>query len=158
MTENLRGFEMKYNFTINDKKYEVAVGDIEGGIAQVSVNDIPYEVVMDTQTQAVKSSPAPKAAPAAPVKPVPKPAAAPAAAAPKPPVAGGGVITAPIPGLILSVKVSVGDTVKAGQIVATMEAMKMENNLISAVAGTVKEIRVQKGAEVSTGDVVMIIG
>ena len=154
MTENLRGFEMKYNFTINDKKYEVAVGVIQGGIAQVQVNDIPYEVVMDTQAEAVKPSPAPKTAPAATAKPVPK-AAAPA---PQPAAACGGAITAPIPGLILSVKVSVGDTVKAGQIVATMEAMKMENNLTSTVSGTVKEIRVQKGAEVSTGDVVMIIG
>jgi len=146
---------MKYNFTINDKKYEVAVGDIQGGIAQVQVNDIPYEVVMDTGKEAVKTAPAPKAAP---VKSVPKPAAAPAAAVPKPAAVGGGVITAPIPGLILSVKVSVGDTVKAGQIVAIMEAMKMENNLTTNVSGTVKEIRVQKGTEVSTGDVVMIIG
>jgi len=156
MTENLRGFEMKYNFTINNKKYEVAVGDIQGGIAQVNVNDIPYEVVMDTGAAAVKPSPAPKAAPATPVRSAPK-AAAPTPQ-PAPAVAGGGVITAPIPGLILSVKVGVGDTVKIGQIVATMEAMKMENNLTTNVSGTVKEIRVQKGAEVSTGDVVMIIG
>lgn len=144
---------MKYNFTINNKKYEVAVGDIQGGIAQVNVNDIPYEVVMDTGAAAVKPSPAP----AATVKPAPKAAAAPTPQ-PAPAVAGGGVITAPIPGLILAVKVSVGDTVKTGQVVAIMEAMKMENNLTSTVSGTVKDIRVQKGTEVSTGDVVMIIG
>ncbi len=56
------------------------------------------------------------------------------------------------------VKVNVGDQVKAGQTVAVMEAMKMENEVISTVAGTVKDIRVQKGSELATGDVIMIIG
>jgi biotin carboxyl carrier protein len=65
---------------------------------------------------------------------------------------------APIPGLILDIKVTVGESVVAGQSVATIEAMKMENSLTSTVSGTVKEIRVQKGAQVATGDVVMIIG
>ena len=54
-------------------------------------------------------------------------------------------ILAPIPGLILEVKVKVGDAVNAGQIVAVLEAMKMENSLITHVSGTVKEIRVEKG-------------
>jgi biotin carboxyl carrier protein len=57
----------------------------------------------------------------------------------------------------LEVRVKVGDKVTAGQIVAVMEAMKMENNLIAQKDGVVKEIRVQKGTEVSTGDVIMII-
>ena len=73
-------------------------------------------------------------------------------------MAGTEVLTAPIPGLVLDIKVAVGDKVSAGQVVAVMEAMKMENNLISSVSGTVQEIRVQKGAEVSTGDVIMLIG
>jgi biotin carboxyl carrier protein len=72
--------------------------------------------------------------------------------------AGTEVVVAPIPGLILDIKVAAGDSVSAGQVVAVMEAMKMENNLVSNVSGTVQEIRVQKGAEVSTGDVIMLIG
>ena len=81
-----------------------------------------------------------------------------AQAAPKPAaVMGAGTVTAPIPGLILRINVAVGDAVTAGQTVAVMEAMKMENNLTSAVSGTVQEIRVQKGSEVATGDVIMII-
>jgi biotin carboxyl carrier protein len=73
-------------------------------------------------------------------------------------VAGDDALTAPIPGLILEVRVKVGDRVSAGQIVAVMEAMKMENNLIAQKDGVVQDIRVQKGTEVSTGDVIMVIG
>jgi biotin carboxyl carrier protein len=64
---------------------------------------------------------------------------------------------APIPGIILQILVQPGDPVKAGQIVAVMEAMKMENNLAAETTGTVREVRVEKGSEVSTGDVIMII-
>ncbi|WP_373499781.1 biotin/lipoyl-containing protein, partial [Desulfococcus sp.] len=88
------------------------------------------------------------------------PSAAPkaAVAAPRPVSAvGTGTVAAPIPGLILKINVAVGDTVTAGQTVAIMEAMKMENNLTCAVSGVVQEIRVQKGSEVATGDVIMII-
>jgi biotin carboxyl carrier protein len=60
--------------------------------------------------------------------------------------------------LILEVLVRVGDAVAAGQVVAKMEAMKMENNITCTTAGTVRDIRVQKGAEVATGDTLMIIG
>jgi glutaconyl-CoA decarboxylase len=67
-------------------------------------------------------------------------------------------ILAPIPGLIMEVRVKVGDAVSAGQIVSILEAMKMENSLTTHVSGTVKEIRVEKGSEVSTGDVILIVG
>jgi glutaconyl-CoA/methylmalonyl-CoA decarboxylase subunit gamma len=67
-------------------------------------------------------------------------------------------ILAPIPGLILDVKVAVGETITAGQTVAIIEAMKMENSIASHVAGQVKAIRVQKGSQVSTRDVIMTIG
>ena len=74
------------------------------------------------------------------------------------PAAGGGALLAPLPGVILEIRVKSGDTVAPGQVVAVMEAMKMENNLSVQTAGTVGEIRVQKGSEVATGDVIMIIG
>ena len=65
---------------------------------------------------------------------------------------------APIPGLIVEIKVHLGDKVQAGQSVAVMEAMKMENDLTSHVSGVVEEILVQKGTEVATGDVILRIG
>jgi biotin carboxyl carrier protein len=65
---------------------------------------------------------------------------------------------APIPGTIIELKVKVGDSVTTGQVVGIMEAMKMENNLVSPMDGAVREIRAEKGADVATGDIVMIIG
>jgi biotin carboxyl carrier protein len=70
---------------------------------------------------------------------------------------GGGAVVAPIPGLILQIKVKVGDAVSAGQVVAIMEAMKMENNISSNISGTVASIRAGEGAQVTTGDVIMLI-
>jgi len=146
---------MKYQLEVGGKKFEVQVGEISGSVAQVTVNDEPYEVkignLAEVAGQGLSRPASPREAPA--------PAAPPAAAAPPPTpapaMAGTEVLTAPIPGLVLDIKVAVGDKVSAGQVVAVMEAMKMENNLISSVSGTVQEIRVQKGAEVSTGDVIV---
>ncbi|MDP3283735.1 MAG: acetyl-CoA carboxylase biotin carboxyl carrier protein subunit, partial [Desulfobacterales bacterium] len=74
------------------------------------------------------------------------------------PAPGSASIVAPIPGVILDIAVQVGDKVEAGQTVVIIEAMKMENNLVSSTDGIVREIRVQKGAKVKTGDLIMIIG
>ena len=67
-------------------------------------------------------------------------------------------MVAPIPGLILKINVKVGDAVSAGQVVAIMEAMKMENNISSNISGTVTAIRAGEGSQVTTGDVIMVIG
>jgi biotin carboxyl carrier protein len=162
---------MIYKIGIGNSKYEVEVGEINEGVARVTVNGDPYEVLIENYEQLIPSmgslqqAPAPsaavppiavrtitpKAVPATPKTPVPSMVQPPAASM------GAGAIVAPIPGLILDVKVKVGDSVNAGQTVATMEAMKMENNIISSASGMVKEIRVQKGSEVATGDVIMVI-
>ena len=94
----------------------------------------------------VAAAPAPVAAPA--------PAAKPAAKA----VAGGTKINSPMPGTILDLKCKVGDTVKKGTILLILEAMKMENEIIAPVDGTVKQIAVNKGASVSSGDLMVVIG
>lgn len=149
---------MKYHLTINDTPYEVDIGEDEGEQLAVRVNGEPYRVVLQnpadltgrtTQTSMSAGESSPAAATVKPVKAPPAPVRA---------VAGSGSVLAPIPGLILDIKVTVGESVVAGQSVATIEAMKMENSLTSTVSGTVKEIRVQKGAQVATGDVIMIIG
>jgi biotin carboxyl carrier protein len=70
---------------------------------------------------------------------------------------GGAVITAPMPGLVVRVMVKEGDEVKAGQGLLVLEAMKMQNEIPSPGAGTVKEIPVEQGKTVMTGDVLVVI-
>jgi len=141
---------MKYKITVKAQTFDVEIGSVTGNTAQVTVDRIPYAVTFEALPgDGAARPPVQPAAPAAATMP------APAAPAAQP---GAGTVAAPIPGVIIDIRVKVGDTVQAGQVVATMEAMKMENNLTTPVAGTVREIHVQKGAEVGTGDVVMVIG
>lgn len=158
---------MMYRISVGDKTFEVEIGEMKEGIAQVNVNGEPFQVVIENYGDISADpapSPPPKSPSVTPKAPAPSPVrrdapAAVAAAAPAPKkVAAKGEITAPIPGRIMDIKVKVGDSVSAGQTVATMEAMKMENNIASKVAGVVAEIRVQKDSEVATGQVIMVIG
>jgi glutaconyl-CoA/methylmalonyl-CoA decarboxylase subunit gamma len=143
---------MKYTITVQDQTFDIQIESVIGDKAQVIVDQTPYEVLIENAGNLLAPAPAQ-------VKPVVS--ARPAPIAPKTVVKsseGGEVVTAPIPGIILSIAVSVGDTVSPGQVVAIMEAMKMENNLICHVSGKVKEIRAPKGTELATGDAVMVIG
>lgn len=85
------------------------------------------------------------------------PAQAPASA-PAPVQSGSAVIEAPIAGKVLAIKVNVGDVVKKGQIVAVIEAMKLENEIFASSEGTVKEIRASVGAMVNNKDALIILG
>ncbi len=155
-----------YSFSIDDQPFSVEIGLIQGNMANVTVNQVPYRVRIDGSSlvSSPASAPAPRPAPRAeaPKPAAPKPAAPkPAAAPPKPaaPVSGGGErITAPIPGKVMSVMAKVGDSVSAGQVLLVIEAMKMENNIISPIDGTVKEIAVSNNADVSTGDLLVVVG
>ncbi|MBQ6527212.1 MAG: biotin/lipoyl-binding protein, partial [Clostridia bacterium] len=93
---------------------------------------------------------APVAAPAAPK-------AAPKAAAPKAAAGAGVPVKAPMPGTILDVKVKVGDTVKNGQAICVLEAMKMENEIPATQDGKVTSVLATKGASVNTGDILVTI-
>ena len=146
---------MKYQISVGDKRFEVSVGDVRDGSARVTVDAVDYVVTVENWAEITNAG---HRAGAAPPPTAVTPPAAPMMSRPGPPAtAGGGVIRSPIPGLILEVLVRVGDGVVAGQVVAKMEAMKMENNITCMAAGTVREIKVQKGTEVATGDVLMII-
>lgn len=128
---------------------------------RVVVGGNEYEVGIEEITESAGSTPAPVAKPAA--APAAKPAhAAPQAAAPKPsapaPAAGAGTITAAMPGTINDVKVSVGDSVKRGDTLIILEAMKMENEVQSPIDGVVSSIEVEKGASVNAGMTLMVIG
>ena len=140
-----------YRIKIGDTEYTATVVDRPGGGATVTIEDQSFEV--ETLGAPALASPA--------AAPTPTPAVAvaapPVAAAPTPAPAGSGVIAAPIPGKVLSLKVKVGDSVSANQGVLILEAMKMENNVHSPAAGTVKEISVGEGSEVSTGQGLMVI-
>lgn len=150
---------MAYCISIGKKKFEVDVGPIVEGRAQVTVNGESFDVVVDNFGEASAGIEPARIAQAQAFTPA-KPARS-AVSLLKPAhaafVAGSDALSAPIPGLILEVKVQVGATVVNGQVVAVMEAMKMANNLTAHKDGVVREIRVQKGSEVTTGDVIMII-
>ena len=136
----------RYTLYIDDRKFEVEIGSIQGHQAQVTVNRRPYQVTIGADQPA-------------PAPPVPeKPAAAPAPSRTVgPPSGSNGLVTAPIPGIIVSIYVKAGDAVTAGQVLAVMEAMKMENNILCPKDGTIKEIRVSTGKDVATGEVLMTI-
>lgn len=138
----------EYKFKINGNEYNVAVKKVEGKIAEVNVNGVDYSVEMENAPAAAAVAAAPAAA-AAPVA-AQAPAQAAPAAAPQPAAAAKDV-TSPLPGVILSVNVAVGDKVKAGQKVAVLEAMKMENDIESDFDGTVTGIHVNKGDSVLEG-------
>lgn len=108
--------------------------------------DVSVEEVGGTSVTAAPSA-APAASPAAPApRPAPAPAPAPSSSA------GASSVKSPMPGTILGVKVAAGQSVKKGQVLLILEAMKMENEICAAGDGTVAAVRVQAGQSVNTGD------
>ena len=140
----------EYKYKINGNLYNVVIGDIEENIAHVEVNGTHYTVEMEKKP---KAAPAPKPV----VRPAAKPAAAPAPAAK--PAAGGAKsgVKSPLPGVILDIKVNVGDEVKKGQTVIILEAMKMENSINADRDGKITAINVSKGESVLEGTDLVII-
>lgn len=125
---------MKYIITLNSKNYEVEVEETDAVITAV--------------TDA--AAPAAQPAPAAPVA-APTPVAAPAAAA------DGAKVISPMPGTILQVKCSVGQSVKSGDVLFVLEAMKMENEIVADNDGVIKQVLVNKGSTVATDDVLAVL-
>lgn len=121
----------KYNITVNGVSYDVEVEEL--GVSEVA---------------SAASQAAPKAAP--------KPAAKKAAPKPKP-AGGAGAVNAPMPGTILDVQVKAGQSVKAGDILCILEAMKMENEIVAPADGTVASVSVAKGDTVASGDVLVTL-
>ena len=126
----------KYQYKVQGVDYDVEIEEVEGNVAKVVVNGVRFDV----------------ARPAAPVAPAPAASAAPVAAG------AGSPIKSPLPGTVIELKVNVGDTVKQGDVVLVLEAMKMQNNIESEYDGTVTSITVKQGETVMEGAVLLTIG
>ena len=141
----------KYKYTINGNQYEVAIGDITENIATVTVNGEEYKVEMEPEEEpeekkvVVKTGAATESAPA---EDAPQSSGT---------VNTANALKAPLPGVITEIKVSVGDEVKAGDVVLVLEAMKMANNLEAEKAGKVTAILVSQGASVMEDTPLIVI-
>lgn len=139
----------EYRYKINGNLYKVTVGDIEDNNVRVEVNGTPYTVELEKQNK-------PK------IKPVVRtasttPAAPPAAVTRQASVGSKSGIKSPLPGVILEIKVKEGDTVKRGQTLLVLEAMKMENDIKADRDGKVTAIKVSKGESILEGTDLIII-
>jgi biotin carboxyl carrier protein len=135
-----------YVLKINDREYRARIEEITADRATVVVDDTSYQVDLveigrRNQPAATVQRTAPRPTPAPPTKPV----ARPSDEAP-------GVVTAPLPGLVLRVEVATGASVQAGQTLLVMEAMKMENAVTAPHHGTVRQIFVAEGDSVGEGE------
>ena len=143
-----------YKFTINGNVYEAQINNVEDNIAEIEINGTLYKVEVEKTLKAVKT---PKlvrqvAVPSTDAHPSVAKTASPSA--PR----GAGSIKSPLPGVVLEMFVREGDTVKMGQKLLMLEAMKMENNIEADKAGKVIQILKHKGDSVMEGDVLIIIG
>jgi biotin carboxyl carrier protein len=143
----------KYNFTIRGNKYDVDIIKIEDNIAEIEVNGSIYEVEIEKTLAPQSKTPTLVRRRAVPTgegdkKKTHKPTRK----------AGAGQIKAPLPGTILEMKVKEGDSVKTGDTVLIMEAMKMENNIKADREGTIASVKVANGDSVMEGDVLVEIG
>lgn len=136
----------EYKYKINGNIYNVTVGEIDDNIAQVEVNGTPYRVELEQSKAAtVKAVQAPRPA-AAPRTSTGEKVIAKAA-----PAGCAQAVKAPLPGVVLSIPVKVGQAVKAADTVLLLEAMKMENAIHAGKDGVVKEIHVAAGDSVLEG-------
>ncbi|WP_163469713.1 biotin/lipoyl-containing protein [Fusobacterium sp. IOR10] len=133
---------MKYIATLNGKKYEVELEKVEEyrALTREEITN-PNVVIAAAPVQA------------APVQAAP----APVAATPAPVAAGDSSIVSPLPGTVLEVKVQAGDTVKYGQVVVILEAMKMETEVVASADGTVESVLVKKGDAVDTDATLVVL-
>ena len=138
----------KFKFNIDGKGYEAVVEEVERGVARVELNGKSYTVQIEKEEAVVS----PKIAA---VKPS---SASTEFIEPEKPVTGNaGSIKSPLPGNVSKIKVKEGQAVKAGEVLMTLEAMKMENEIMAPGTGTVKKIYVTEGKAVQQGEALIDI-
>jgi biotin carboxyl carrier protein len=151
-SQEKRGEKMKkYEMKINGKDFNVEIKDFDALGAKVVVNGKNYNVSVKFPETQPPVIPIVTKRPAAPIEKafVQQPVES---------AGGGSSINAPMPGLILKILVKAGETVTAGQKVAIMEAMKMENDINAKVAGKVQSINVKEGDNVQENQSLLVIG
>ncbi|MDR0421651.1 MAG: biotin/lipoyl-binding protein [Proteiniphilum sp.] len=131
----------EFNYKINGAPYRVVVTKSDNELVELEVNGTPYTVEMTPKVKKPKAVVQRQAAPAGPTPLVTRPSGS----------SGKNTIHSPLPGVILDIRCKVGDTVKKGQTLMILEAMKMENNILANGNGKVAEILVQKGDSVLEG-------
>lgn len=129
----------KFKFVIDGHKYEVSVNEIENNVAELEVNGTPFTVEIEKEEKVT-------------TRPVAKPAATTSAPAAAPATGSVKFIASPLPGSIVRVLVEAGQSVKKGDVLLTMESMKMENNISAEADGVVKSILVTPGQNVMQDD------
>lgn len=148
----------KYNYVINGVSYEVTISEESDSSAKVEVNGELY--VVEKSNVAQTSAPVTRPRPV-PSQPVAQPRVAPVPAQPQTRAAapaGGSGVTSPLPGVVMKLLVKQGDTVKKGQTLLILEAMKMENNVDADRDGQVVSINCSEGGSVMEGDLLVVIG
>lgn len=145
-----------YNFNIGDEPFEIKIISLKNDIAQVEVNGIQYTV--DIGDMGYLPSVVPHVSvPHTPRTDTILPIAAEPKTKPKP-ILGKNEIAAPMPGTILKINVSEGNDVSSGDILLTIEAMKMENQIKAIGDGTVTKIHVNEGDSISEGQILISLG
>lgn len=144
----------KFSFTINGNAYDCEIINVEDNVAEVEVNGVSYAVEFDRVLETTKT---PKlvrteAVPSTDITRSEQKTSSPAG--PK----GTGFIKSPLPGTIIDLHVKVGDMVKAGDKLLTLEAMKMENIINSDKSGQVISVNFKKGDAVMEGDMLIEVG
>ena len=155
----------KYQYTVKGVDYEVEIQDIEGNIANVTVNGIPFEVEMKQPVKAGKQKvklSEERRAEGSEERRVKREesyssSVSAASTSSTTTATAGKPVVAPLPGTINEIKVKVGDKVNAGDTVVILEAMKMQNNIEAETSGTITSINVNKGDAVMEGDTLVTI-
>ncbi len=144
----------KYKFTIHGNAYDVEIKSVEDNIIDMEINGSEYKVELDKAIQTVKTPKLTRS------QAVPSTDSTPSEGTGTKPTAKSSVgsVKSPLPATILEILVKVGDTVKIGQKLMVLEAMKMENSLESDKDGKVISIKVNPGQSVMEGDVLLEIG
>ena len=143
----------KYSFTINGNQYDVAVNNVEDNVAEVQVNGLNYSVEFDRTIETTKTPKLVRHAVEPSTDTTPSHHKTSSPSGPN----GAGFVKSPLPGTILDVHVKVGDIVKSGDKLITLEAMKMENIINSDKGGKVASVNVKKGDPVMEGDILIEI-
>ena len=133
-----------FKFKIRDNNYNVKILSHEGNKIELEVNGTSYSVKMKEEIKKTKTPTLVRAASKRPSEPL---KVNPSSSKTK--------IVAPIPGVVLSLDVKVGDTIKVGDRLLVLEAMKMENNIVSEKAGTITDVKVSVGQQVLQNEIMI---